>query len=162
LHNTAVAFSASGELLAAYRKIHLFGYQSLESELLTAGGDVCVFDAEGARIGLSTCYDLFPELYRAQIDQGADVLAVVSAWPFPRIDAWHTLARARAIESQAGLIACNAAGGRYLGHSCAFDAWGAVLGELDERAGTLRADLDVAEIRKARAEFPALADRRLG
>lgn len=164
LYNTTPLFDPDGALLAAYRKVHLFGYGSREQAVLTRGTEVVTAEVAGARVGLSTCYDLrFPEQYRAMVDQGAELFLVVAGWPFPRFTAWRCLAQARAVENQAGIVACNAAGRQggsvFLGASCAYDAWGTSLGELAERPGVLRVDVDIAAVRAARAEFPALVDR---
>lgn len=164
LHNTTLLFAADGTLRASYRKVHLFGYGSRERELLARGTDVVVSDVDGIRIGLSTCYDLrFPELYRKQVDAGAEMFVVVAGWPFPRVDAWRCLARARAIENQAAVVACNASGRQggatFAGTSVAFNAWGTPLGELDDRPGVLWVGVDAEDTRSARADFPALRDR---
>ena len=162
LYNTTVLFDREGERLSAYRQIHLFPYGSREPELLTAGDEAAVVSVEGARLGLATCFDLrFPELFRDMIEQGAEVFVVVAAWPFPRLAAWQTMIRARAIENQAAIVACNCADGKFAGASQANDAWGTTLGELSERPGVLRCELDVDAVRSARAEFPLLAGRRL-
>jgi predicted amidohydrolase len=166
LYNTSVVFDSDGSLLTRYRKIHLFGYGSKEQQVLTRGTEPATFEALGATIGVSTCYDLrFPELYRQMVTAGTEVYLVVAGWPFPRLDAWRTLARARSIENQAGLVACNTSGRQgpavYLGASVAYNAWGACLGELDERPGVLRCDIDLEAIRSARREFPVLEHRVL-
>lgn len=166
LYNTTVLIDDQGELAAAYRKIHLYGYGSREQQVLARGERIVTADVGGTRYGLSTCYDLrFPELYRAMVDQGAEVFLVVAGWPFPRIDAWRCLCRARAIENQAALVACNASGRQgasmFLGASAAYDAWGTSRGELDDRPGVLRSDIDVQAVRAARADYPALTDRVL-
>lgn len=166
LYNTTVLFDRSGTRVAGYRKIHLYGYGSKEQRILTPGADPVVTAVDGLSVGLSTCYDIrFPELYRRMVDAGAELFLVVAGWPFPRVDAWRCLARARAIENQAALVGCNAAGAQsgstFAGSSIAFNAWGTPLGELDDRPGVLRVDIDAAAIASARAEFPALADRRL-
>ncbi|MGH3321822.1 MAG: nitrilase-related carbon-nitrogen hydrolase [Streptosporangiaceae bacterium] len=166
LYNTIVLIDGSGEMAATYRKIHLYGYGSREQRLLTRGEKIVTADHSGVRLGLSTCYDLrFPELYRGMVERGAEVFLVVAAWPFPRVAAWRCLTRARAIENQAALVACNAAGhqsgGAYLGSSGVYDAWGTCLGELDDRPGVLRREIDVGAVRAARADYPALTDRVL-
>lgn len=166
LHNTTLLFDRAGSLSATYRKIHLFGYGSKEQQILTPGEDIVVADVDGLAIGLSTCYDLrFPELYRGMVDAGAECFVVVAGWPFPRLDAWRCLGRARAIENQAALVGCNSAGtqggSRFAGASMAFNAWGTPMGELDDRPGVLRVEFDPEAIRTARADFPALVDRRL-
>ena len=130
--------------------------------MLEPGAEVGSVRCEDTTIGFATCFDLrYPELFRGLIDRGSEVFVVVSAWPFPRLAAWQTMIRARAIENQAAIVACNCAGGPFLGATQAYDAWGISLGELSERPGVLRVELDVEAVRAARADFPALADRRL-
>lgn len=168
LYNTALVYDRVGDRSAVYRKIHLFSYQEArEADVLSAGREVVTFEALGANVGLSICYDLrFPEIYRQQVDKGAELFLIVSAWPYPRVDAWRTLLKARAIENQAALVACNAAGKQsahpYAGHSAVYDAWGGRVAELDEKAGILRAEIDLDAVRQARETFPPLKDRVLG
>jgi predicted amidohydrolase len=164
LHNTAVVWSPDGERVAAYRKIHLFGFRSRESELLAPGREPIVFEMDGARIGLAVCFDLrFPELFRALLDRGAEAFVVVSAWPAEREAAWRTLLAARAIENQAAVLACNAAGRQgsrvYAGRSALVDPWGTVVAELGGEPGILHAGMDLGAVRAARREFPVLASR---
>lgn len=163
-HNTSVLIGPDGNVLASYRKIHLFGYQSEEARRLTPGDDVVTAAAPWGRVGLSTCYDLrFPELFRRMVDQGAEMFLVASAWPLARIEAWRLFNRARAHENLAFLISCNCAGQNagkpYAGHSMVVDPWGKVLAEGGRSGETLTAEIDPAEAGRARNEFPALADR---
>lgn len=166
LYNTSVMFDPTGRVLATYRKMHLFGYGSLETQLLTPGTEVVTADTAFGAVGISTCYDLrFPELYRAMVDRGAEFFLVVSAWPFPRLEHWLVLNRARAIENQAYVVACNCAGidrGRqYLGHSMVTSPWGTVIAAADERPTVLLASLEPHQVRECREEFPPLRDRVL-
>jgi predicted amidohydrolase len=165
LYNTSVLLDPSGNVVASYRKVHLFGYRSQEREVLQAGRDICVVDSPIGRVGLSTCYDLrFPELYRAMVDDGAEVFIVPSAWPYPRVEAWTTLNRARALENQAWLISANCCGGqpaqRYCGRSMIVDPFGDVVAGIGDRPGMAVADLDPGLVRSAREEFPFLRHRR--
>lgn len=166
LHNTTVLISPDGNLLATYRKMHLFGYESREQQLLTAGNHIAVAETPWGSIGLATCYDLrFPELFRAMQARGASLFLVTSAWPEARLDAWQLFVRARAHENLAALIACNAAGvdgdTQLAGHSLVVNAMGQVVAQVDERAQTLVGDFDVSTIADVRANFPALQDRKL-
>ncbi len=166
LFNCSVLFDRSGQLIAQYRKIHLFGYGSREQELLAAGGEPVVVDTDFGRVGLAVCYDLrFPELFRQMTDGGAEIFLVASAWPLPRVEAWNTLLRARAIENQAYLLAANgvgtATGGVLCGNSAIIDPWGIAVASAGDLAGTVSAEIDVDEVRDARRTFPALADRQL-
>ncbi len=122
LFNTTVFIGPGGEIIARYRKIHLFGYQSDETRLLTPGQEIVVADTPWGRVGFSTCYDLrFPELFRCMVDRGAEIFLIPSAWPLARIEAWRLFNRARAHENLAFLISCNCAGEnigkRYGGHN---------------------------------------------
>lgn len=166
LHNTSVLLDRRGEIAGTYRKIHLFGYGSREPELLDRGEDIAVLDTEFGRWGLSTCYDLrFPELFRAMVDDGAEGFLVPSAWPYPRVEAWATLVRARAIENQAWLIAVNCCGGgaiHYCGRSAVVDPWGTPVARAGDRAAVLSVEIDPSTTAAVRRDFPALQDRVLG
>ncbi|MDT7704621.1 MAG: hypothetical protein QOG20_228 [Pseudonocardiales bacterium] len=168
LFNTAVLIGPDGEIVHSYRKIHVFGYRSREAELLTPGEQVATVATDLGRLGTTTCYDLrFPELYRALVDAGAESVVVCSAWPAARLAHWRLFTSTRAVEEQVVLIACNAVGEqgdgiRLAGHSRVVDPWGEVLVEAAEDEGVTFCDVDTGVIHAARAEFPVLADRRLG
>jgi predicted amidohydrolase len=164
LFNTTVFIGPGGEILAVYRKIHLFGYQSDETKLLTPGKEIVVVDPPGGRAGFATCYDLrFPELFRRLLDRGAEMFLIPSAWPLARIEAWRLFNRARAHENLGFVVSCNCAGEnagkRYGGHSMVVDPWGRVLAEGGEGGEIVTAEIDPAQVEQARKEFPALADR---
>ena len=154
---------------ADYRKIHLydsFGYR--ESDRLLAGehdpAAPALVELDGWRLGLMTCYDLrFPELARRLVDAGAEVLVVPAAWVAGerKVDHWRTLARARAIENTAYVVAAGQPAPRYSGHSLVVDPFGDVLAEAGEGADLVRADLDPARLAEARRTNPSLANRRL-
>lgn len=155
-----------GAVEAAYQKIHLydsFGYR--ESDRLQAGPIApVVVTVGGFRIGVMTCYDLrFPEMSRALVDAGAEVLVAPAAWVAgPRkVDHWRTLVRARAIENTCFVVAAGQSGPRYSGHSLIVDPWGAVLAEADEESATLAATLDRAVLEEARSTNPSLSNRRM-
>ncbi|ELZ13839.1 Nitrilase/cyanide hydratase and apolipoprotein N-acyltransferase [Halovivax asiaticus JCM 14624] len=165
LANTAMLFDADGERRLVYRKHHLFGYESAESDLLVPGDAVDVAEIGPFTIGVTTCYDLrFPELYRQLVEQGATLVLVPSAWPYPRVEHWQTLTRSRAIENQLYLGAVNGAGSieesTLLGRSTVYDPWGTPIASTGDDSGLVVADLDPATVSDVRADFPALADRR--
>ena len=129
------------------------GFGGGEPKLMEAGGEVVVTDlpapADGLRIGLSTCYDLrFPELYRAQLDRGAEVFVIPSAWPMARVEHWRLLLRARAVEDQCFVVAANTAGTHagveMGGHSAVVDPSGSVLAEAGPGEETLSVEIDAA------------------
>jgi nitrilase len=129
---------------------------------------VCV-DTPAGRIGLSVCYDLrFPELYRALVDKGAEILSVPSAFTATTGRAhWEFLLRARAVENQCYVAAPaqwgNHAGGRQThGHSMIIDPWGRILASKDAGDGVVVADIDLELLADIRRRFPSLSHRRLG
>jgi len=167
LANTSLVFTPTGELAAAYRKIHRFGFGAGEPDLMEAGEHLVLLDLpEGYQAGLSTCYDLrFPELYRAQLDAGATVFIIPAAWPAVRVGHWTLLGRARAVEDQCVVIACNTAGthaGTQMGgHSQVVLPTGEVLAEAGASEQVLSVDIELGVVPVAREEFPVLRDRRL-
>ncbi|PKV95503.1 MULTISPECIES: carbon-nitrogen family hydrolase [Amycolatopsis] len=172
LWNTAPVFDPSGSQCAGYRKIHRFGFAAGEPRLLTAGTSTSAFDlavpgSATVRAGLSTCYDLrFPELYRELVDQGVELNLVAAAWPEARIAHWAALGRARAIENQTVVAQCNLVGvdnGVVLGgRSQIIDANGDVVAMAGDSEEVIVADVDITALRRMRADFPVLADRRRG
>ena len=167
LANTAVFFDRDGERRAVYRKHHLFGYGSAESDLLVAGERAPVVDFSGFGVGITTCYDLrFPELYRGLVEDGATLVLVPSAWPYPRVEHWQLLPRARAVENLAYVATINGSGTlddtTLLGRSTVYDPWGTVLASSDDDPSLVTADLEPGTVGSVRESFPALADRRDG
>src|SRR4051794_2236166 len=173
LRNVCVHSGPGGELVATYRKIHMFdvtvdGRDYRESAHEEPGDEVVVSStADGVELGLSVCYDLrFPELYRELAVRGARILVVPAAFTFATTrDHWEILVRARAIEDQAFVIAANqigeAGGGlRSGGRSLIVDPWGLVLGTAPDRVGHVAADLDLEAQKRIRRELPSLANRR--
>jgi predicted amidohydrolase len=165
LYNTSVVVGPDGGVVASYRKVHLFGYGSRESELLTPGNELGIGSIADTVTGITTCYDLrFPELFRSLVDDGAEQVVVCAAWPAARLEHWRLFTSARAVEQQVNLVACNAVGeqqGVALGgHSRIVAPTGEVLVEAGVDEGFTYADLDTNLPRRFRAEFPALADRR--
>lgn len=170
LSNTSVVLGPDGSVCATYRKIHRFGFGTGEPRLMEAGTELVVTDlpapADALTVGLSTCYDLrFPELYRAQLDLGAELFVIPAAWPAARVEAWRLLARARAVEDQCFVLALNTAGTHagveMGGYSAVIDPWGTVLAEAGTGEEILSVQLDPAAVAQAREKFPVLADRRL-
>ncbi|MEF8785732.1 MAG: nitrilase-related carbon-nitrogen hydrolase [Haloarculaceae archaeon] len=165
LANTAVFLDRTGDRRAVYRKHHLFGYDSAEQELLTPGEGVDTVEFDGFTIGTTTCYDLrFPELYRQLVDAGVTLTLVPSAWPYPRVEHWKLLPKARAVENLMYVAAANGVGefddATLLGRSTIYDPWGTTLASASDDATLVSATLDPARVAERREEFPALGDRR--
>jgi predicted amidohydrolase len=165
LYNTSALFGPDGDRLGTYEKVHLFGYESAEATLLTPGERVVSVDTDLGTVGLSTCYDLrFPELYRALVEGGVDLLLVASAWPHERLEHWDLLTRTRAMETQTILAAANLRGTNegvdLAGRSRVVDPWGVVRADAGGGEGVAAAEIDPATVQETREEFPVLEDRR--
>jgi predicted amidohydrolase len=174
-HNTSVVLGPDGTILGAYRKIHLFDVdvsdqvRFRESDTVIPGDAVVVVDTPVGRLGLSICYDLrFPELYRALVERGAQILLVPSAFTLTTgKDHWEVLVRARAIECQAWVIAPGQVGRHdddglreSWGHSLVVDPWGAVVGQASDGPGLAIAPIDLDLVERARRGMPVARHRR--
>ncbi|WP_328223608.1 MULTISPECIES: carbon-nitrogen family hydrolase [unclassified Streptomyces] len=167
LYNTSLVFSPSGDLAAAYRKIHRFGFDKGEAVLMGAGSDLVTLRLPETTIGIATCYDLrFPELFRGLVDSGAEMFVLSAGWPERRRSHWTLLAQARAVENQAYVLACGTAGTHagvpQAGHSIVVDPWGEVLAEAGPDEEVLTVEFEPAKVAATREQFPALKDRLLG
>lgn len=171
--NTSVHVAPDGELRAVYRKLHMFdveveGVVYAESRDEEPGDEViCSELADGSRLGMSICYDIrFPELYRALVGGGAEVIAIPSAFTLATTrDHWEVLVRARAIENQCFVVAANQIGAhppgnRSGGRSMIVDPWGLVLATAPDTETAIVADLDFANLHDIRRRLPALIHRR--
>ncbi|NEA46573.1 carbon-nitrogen family hydrolase [Streptomyces sp. SID10815] len=167
VYNTSLVISPAGDLVASYRKIHRFGFDRGEAVLMGAGREPVTVPLPDTTLGLATCYDLrFPELFRSLVDAGAEILVIPAGWPERRRAHWTLLARARAVEDQAFVLACGTAGAHagvpQAGHSIVVDPWGEVLAEAGHDEEVLTVEFDPAEVTATRERFPALKDRVLG
>ncbi|MFI1254886.1 carbon-nitrogen family hydrolase [Streptomyces netropsis] len=167
LYNTSLVFSPKGDLVRTYRKIHRFGFDKGEAVMMAPGSEVVTVPLPQTTLGLATCYDLrFPELFRALVDAGAQTLVVPAGWPARRREHWTLFAKARAVENQSYVLACDTAGTHagveQAGHSIVVDPWGEVLAEAGTGEEVLTVELDLARVAKTREDFPALKDRVLG
>ncbi len=173
-YNTSTLIGPDGEIVARYRKIHLFdvdvdaGPVDQESARVTGGDEPVVTDVAGARLGMTICYDLrFPELYRTLALAGAEILAVPSNFTERTgRDHWEVLLRARAIENGAWVIAPSQIGGPpghpAYGHSMVIDPWGIVVAQAPDRETIIHAVVDTDRVATVRRQIPALVNRRPG
>jgi predicted amidohydrolase len=179
IYNTCVAFDNQGQLLSVYRKLHLFNLKDKDGQKLYCESDVFL---EGAMPGVFDlkignevwnaltiiCYDIrFPEIIRNQ-QKNIDIIFVPAAFTWQTgKDHWEVLLRARAIENQCYVVACNQTGffskgqKRNYGHSMIIDPWGNVTDFLSEECGFLVSNLTKEKIQECRMRLPALNDRKL-
>ena len=189
VYNTSALFGPQGDLLAVYRKIHLFDVTAgttvyRESDEVTPGAELVTAEidlgeaaaggpaetaapAAPVTLGLTICYDLrFPELYRSLALRGAQILCVPAAFTaYTGAAHWEVLLRARAIENGCfviapGQVAEHLPGRECFGHSMIVDPWGTVLAEVQGGVGFCIADLDLGRVAEVRAQIPSLQNRR--
>jgi deaminated glutathione amidase len=173
VYNTAVVYDGAGELVASYRKLHLFdAFGHRESDQVAPGAAVVTCTLGGVRVGLQICYDIrFPELSRALTLGGAELLVVPAAWAagLYKEEHWVTLVRARAIENTVWVAAVGQVpdpdetthrhlGG--VGRSLLVDPFGVVRTDLGPRPGVTVMEVDPALIPEVRASVPCLDNRR--
>jgi len=167
--NRSFHFGPDGNIKARYDKIHLFDVQLSrketwkESNVYDRGETAVISNIEETIIGLSVCYDVrFPDLYRHYAKSGAHILTVPAAFTRPTGEAhWHTLLKARAIETGSFVLA-PAQGGAHedgretFGHSVIIGPWGDIRVELKgNEPGIICADIDIADSLEARRKIPA-------
>ncbi len=162
--NTLTWHQPDGEIAAIYSKLHLFRLMD-EHQFLTAGDAPQLVETVWGKVGLGICYDLrFPELFRHYALAGATMMILPAEWPHPRRMHWRTLLRARAIENQMFIIACNrvgeGGGNQFFGHSAIIDPWGEIIIEGGEQEMLLTAEVDFGRLPNVRAKIPIFTDRR--
>ena len=173
VYNRSFVIDPTGEIVARYNKIHLFdvnlrgGESYLESSYAAPGDSAVVYDLPWGRLGMSVCYDLrFAQLYRALAHAGALFLTIPAAFTKTTGEAhWHTLVRARAIETASFVFAPCQYGTRHwgratFGHSLIVDPWGQVLADGGEGPGFVMARIDPALVDENRQRIPALEHDR--
>lgn len=167
--NRSFNFDPRGELIDIYDKVHLFTLdlkagdkktQLDERNLYDEGSELKLIDVEDFKLGLSICFDLrFPEMFREYFKQGANILSISSAFTVPTGKAhWKTLVRARAIENQSYVVACNQWGRHNdqmnsYGHSLIIDPWGEVLAELGAEENFAIAEISIERIKEIRSRM---------
>jgi predicted amidohydrolase len=172
-HNTSTLINRDGEIVAQYRKIHLFdvdlanGEKHYESERIVPGSEIVTAEIDGITFGLTVCYDLrFPELYRSLALRGAQVLLVPAGFTLHTgRDHWEVLLRARAIENLCYVIAPAQVGAyppnrQCFGRSMIIDPWGLVLAQAQDMPTVVMAEIDLSQVASVRTQIPCLDHRR--
>ena len=174
IYNTSFLTDPSGNIIAKYRKIHLFDvsipneFSSSESSWIQPGDEVVVEDTSIGTLGFSICYDLrFPELYRRLAKRGAHLFFVPAAFRATTGAAhWEVLLRSRAIENQAYIVAPNQWGDHpkpsNYGNSMVVNPWGEIIVRSDNtKDDVLIAEIDLMQLNEIRQCLPALDHRRI-
>ncbi|MCR4954122.1 MAG: carbon-nitrogen hydrolase family protein [Treponema sp.] len=173
IYNTSYVFDRDGKQIAKHRKMHLFdcdipSVNFHESDTLSAGNEVTVFDTEFGKIGLMICFDIrFPELARLMTDHGARMIIVPAAFNMTSGPKWwEIMFRTRAADNQVVMAGCSPARDEkasYVawGHSIVVDPFGIVLSQLDEKEATLYQEIDLSEVDTLRQQYKILKSRRL-
>ncbi|MEM3743626.1 MAG: carbon-nitrogen hydrolase family protein [Candidatus Methanomethyliaceae archaeon] len=168
LYNTSFVISNRG-ILGKYRKVHLFKFGNIDETLVfKAGNKAEVVDINGAKIGLTICFDLrFPELFRTEALMGANLIVNVAAFLEKTGKMhWMPLLRVRSIENQVYLVAANQATikestCKYYGHSCIIDPWGKIVTKAKGEECVIVGDITLQRVEQIRRKMPLLEMRRL-
>lgn len=171
--NRSFLISPEGGIIAQYDKIHMFdvtldgGEHYRESAHFQPGSEAVLAQTEIGNIGLTICYDLrFAHLHRALAKAGAEILTVPAAFTVPTGKAhWHTLLKARAIETGCFVLAPAMVGQHSpkrasYGHSLVVSPWGDVLADAGTTEGVTFATLDLKLVAETRGKIPALTHDR--
>ena len=172
--NRSILIGPDGAVTGTYDKLHVYdvdlptGERHRESETIRPGERAAVAKTPGGGLGLTICYDVrFPHLFRSLARAGAAMISVPAAFTVPTgIAHWEVLLRARAIEAGAFVMApaqggAHEDGRKTFGHSLVVAPWGEVIAKLDhDEPGVLFADLDLAQVEKARTAIQQLRHDR--
>ncbi|MCL1874446.1 MAG: carbon-nitrogen family hydrolase [Clostridiales bacterium] len=168
-YNTQAVINNKGEIIAKYRKVHLFNPRLGEGKYFHSGDKWALAHTPWGPVGLATCYDLrFPEFSRNLALRGAEMLVFPAQWPGIRLDEWRILCQARAVENQCFVLAANRTGTDmleggefvYEGGSLIVAPNGHILADAGDREGVFPAELDWGLLQAIRQRNNVFADRR--
>ena len=166
VYDTAIWINGNGKPAAVYRKLHLYdalGFK--ESDKFLAGDEVTApVKSDIGQCGMLICYDLrFPELARILTLMGANVLLAPSGWVQgeKKIEHWHTMVRARALENGCYVIAPDQVENIYIGHSLVVDPFGNIVLDMKKHEGLSLVELDLTLVAETREKLPLLKNRRV-
>ncbi|WP_066503104.1 carbon-nitrogen hydrolase family protein [Abyssisolibacter fermentans] len=174
IYNTSFVFDKNGEIIAKHRKVHLFdidvkgGVRFKESDTLTAGNKITVFNTVFGKIGLCICYDIrFPELSRLMAQLGAKIIIIPAAFNMTTGPMhWEMLFKVRALDNQVFMVGAAPARSEeasYVayGNSILTDPWGRVVNKLGSKEEVMVCEIDLSLINQVREQLPILKHRRL-
>ena len=168
IYNSQVLVDANGDIVAKYRKTHLYAVAPVEEHTCFMPGETFAsFAFEDLRFGFSICYDLrFPEMYRKLVtEQNVGAFLISSAWPFPRDEHFRVLVQARAIENQAYMIVSNRVGKDdalwFCGNSAIIDPRGVTVAAASpDREELIHANVSDELVQSVRRRVDSLGHRR--
>lgn len=170
--NVSVFISSEGQILSAYRKLHMFditladGTPFNESDKVKPGEEIVTVSTELGTFGMSICYDIrFPELYRIMALRGAQVIFAPSSFTMPTgKDHWEPILRTRAIENGCYVVAAGQIGTKpaytAYGNSMVVDPWGTVIARAKDIPGITYAEIDLDYLEQIRRQIPSLKNIR--
>ncbi|KAK0178066.1 hypothetical protein PV328_002047 [Microctonus aethiopoides] len=173
LYNTCTVWDNQGRLIAKHRKMHLFDIniegkiKFFESETLSPGNSLTMFDVKGCKIGIGICYDIrFEEMARLYRNKGCKMLVYPAAFNMTTGPLhWELLQRARANDNQCYVVTVSPArnlksGYVAWGHSQLTDPWGKVIKDLDINENMIVSDIDLSIVDEVRTQIPIFNQRR--
>ena len=171
IHNNSLFFDRQGEIIGEYRKAHLMDAMSFkESDNVSPGDSLAVFDTDFGRVGLIVCYDLrFPEMMRTLVLEGAEIIFVPSAFPAgsplpPRTDHWDILTQSAALLNVVYVVAPNqfghTEGENLFGRSSIIDPWGTRISQASGREEIIYGKVDLGYQNSLRTSLAVYDNRR--
>ena len=173
VYNTSFCFDKKGDIIGRHRKVHLFDIdvpgkvRFMESDTLTAGSDMTVFETEFCKVGVGICYDVrFPEWFMKMAKAGAELIFLPAAFSVTTGEAhWETIMKARAMDNQVYFAANGPArdeNGVYVayGNSMVVGPWAEIITKADEKECIIYADIDIEHLKEVRQQLPLLKQRR--
>ena len=169
LYNTAFAIDRNGDIVAKYRKIHLFNYMGgTEGSRITPGDRYAIADFDFGKVGLAICYDSrYPQQFRELARMGAALIVIPTAWCVPVTadlrqaeDIWLSMQKTRAFDNLVYVASANQIGrveGKdilNIGHSLVASPDGVILANAGDKECAITADIDLDVVRRYRQEYP--------
>ena len=160
IYNTLYFINNKGTIGAKYSKMHLYSPGG-EQDVITPGSSISTYKTEFGKFGFIICYDIrFPELIRLYALEDIDVLYVTANFNDPKRNQWLNQLKARALENQIYVVACNRSGEKYFGNSVIISPEGEITMNAGRREGVYSGFIDLSLVKAVRTELPLLEDRR--
>jgi predicted amidohydrolase len=174
IYNTSYIFDTNGKILGKHRKVHLFdvnipgGIKFMESETLSSGDSLTMFDTEFCKVGVAICYDVrFPKMFNKMADEGAKLIILPASFNMTTGPAhWELLMRSRALEDQVYFAANSPARDMMspyhsYGNSMIVNPWGEICGKADSETTIIYGNIDLNYLDSVREQIPLVKQRKL-